>query len=83
MTITEIIGPYYGVDWLAMFMTFFSLYYLGEKKRYGFIFGLLANLSWLAFGIMAHSIANPVANIVFITLNIRGWRNWKTKSYEH
>lgn len=67
---------YYGVDWLAMFSTFISLYLLGKKNRYGFIFGLVANISWMTFGIMAQSVANVVANILFTGLNIKGYYNW-------
>lgn len=72
---------YYGVDWLAMVSTFISLYLLGKKNRHGFLFGLLANFSWMTFGVMAQSLANVVANILFTGLNIRGYYNWgKTKS---
>jgi hypothetical protein len=73
----EIMGNYYGIDWFAMLMTFFSLYYLGKKMKRGFVFGGLANVSWLAFGVMAGSLANPIANIIFITLNVRGFMSWK------
>ena len=73
---TEMMLNYYGVDWLAMIMTFLSLYFLGKKSRAGFLYGLGANASWLAFGVMAGSIANPVANVVFAILNIKGYRHW-------
>ena len=73
----DMIWTYYGIDWLAMVMTFLSLYFLGGKKRSGFVYGKLANLSGLAFGVMAQSVANPVANVVFMTLKIRGYRSWK------
>jgi hypothetical protein len=58
-------------------MTFFSLYYLGEKRRAGFVFGVLASISWLTFGVLAGSIANVIANIIFIALNIRGYVAWQ------
>jgi hypothetical protein len=74
---TDILLSYYGVDWTAMVMTFFSLYYLGEKRRAGFVFGVLASISWLTFGVLAGSIANVIANVIFITLNIRGYINWQ------
>jgi len=72
----EMVLNYYGVDWLAMALTFLSLYFLGKKKRCGFVFGLGANASWLAFGVMAGSIANPAANVVFAILNINGYCHW-------
>jgi len=75
----EILLKYHGIDWIAMFMTFFTLYYLGEKRRCGFIFGILASISWLTFGALAGSIANVIANVIFITLNLRGYINWNKK----
>ena len=81
LPMTDEVFNYYGVDWLAMFSTFISLYLLGKKNRYGFLFGLLANFSWMTFGVMAQSVANVVANILFTGLNVRGYYNWgKTKS---
>jgi len=76
---SDIVLNYYGVDWTAMVMTFFSLYYLGEKRRLGFFFGVLASISWLTFGFLAGSIANVLANVIFITLNVRGYINWQKK----
>ena len=73
----EILFKYDGIDWLAMIMTFLALYYLGEKKRFGFIFGILASISWLTFGVLVDSIANILANVIFIVLNLRGYANWK------
>ena len=73
----ETIGNYYGTDWLAMIMTFFSLYYLGRKEKKGFVFGLIACICWFIFGILAHSLANPIANVVFAYLNVKGLNNWQ------
>lgn len=74
---SEILLKYHGIDWLAMIMTFLALYYLGEKRRFGFIFGILASISWLSFGVLVDSIANILANVIFIVLNLRGYLNWK------
>ena len=76
----EIILKYQGIDWLAMTLTFLTLYYLGEKKRFGFIFGILASISWLAFGVLVDSIANIVANLIFTGLNLRCYVNWKKQN---
>lgn len=43
--------------------------------KYVFIFGLLANASWLIFGIIVNSLGNIVANVVFTFLNVRGYMN--------
>jgi nicotinamide riboside transporter PnuC len=76
----EIIFKYHGIDWIAIIMTFLTLYYLGERRRFGFVFGIVASISWLIFGILVDSIANIVANIIFIALNLRGYLNWKEQN---
>ena len=73
----EIIFKYHGIDWIAIIMTFLTLYYLGEKRRFGFIFGIVASIAWLIFGVLVDSIANIVANVIFIALNLRGYLNWQ------
>lgn len=73
----EMFIGYYGLDWAAMIFTFISLYRLGNGKRDGFMYGLCANVCWAAFGILAMSIANPIANVAFFVLNIRGYRSWR------
>lgn len=67
---------YYGADWLAMVTSFLFIYLIGHKKKEGFIFGIIANLSWMAFGVMTESIANLITNSVLIVLNIRGYLKW-------
>jgi nicotinamide riboside transporter PnuC len=73
---TDLVLKYYGVDWLEMIMSFLFVYYIGNKKRYGFIFGIVANLAWMTFGFMTGSIANIIANFVFIAPNLRGYIKW-------
>lgn len=73
----EFLGNYYGLDWLGMCGTFFAIYLIGEKKRHGFLFGVTGNIAWMAFGILAASTANVIANIIFMTLNIRGYLKWQ------
>lgn len=75
----SVLFRYYGTDWAAMILTFAQLYYLGNKNPIGFLFGLLSNISWGLFGILAGSVANILANIVFFTMNVRGMYNWYKK----
>jgi len=67
---------YYGVDWLATIMSFLFVYNIGNRRRHAFVFGIIANFSWMTFGFMTGSIANVMANIVFVVLNIRGYLKW-------
>ncbi len=75
-TMLDVVFKFYGADWAAMIFTFAQLHLLGSKKPTGFVFGLLANVSWTIFGIMAGSIANPLANLVFFVMNLRGLYKW-------
>lgn len=71
------LSKFYGTDWAAMLFTFLQLYLLGNKRPAGFIFGMAANVSWSAFGLMVGSVANPLANVVFFFLNLRGLLQWR------
>lgn len=71
------IWRYYGFDWAAMLFMFASLYRLGNHKRDGFVYGILANLCYIAFGFIAMSLANQIANAAFLALNVRGFIRWR------
>lgn len=73
---SDMLFKYYGVDWGAMISTFFMLYYLGNKKSQGFLFGILTSILWIIFNFMAESIPGVFANIVFIVLNLRSYWKW-------
>lgn len=77
MDMLHYLTDFYGSDWAAMVLTFLSIYYLGNSKRIGFIFGIGAGISWTVFGVLVGSIASPIANAIFIYLNLRGYLKWK------
>jgi hypothetical protein len=53
------------------------IYFLGNKNKLGFVFGLAANLSWMAFALITASLPIFLSNIVFMALNIRGLLRWR------
>jgi len=67
---------YYGLDWLAMFTSFAFMYFIGSKKRYGFIFGLITAVAWTMVNVMVQIWPGVVLNLVLIVLHIRGYLNW-------
>ena len=71
---------YFGVDWLAMCLTFLAIYLLGSKSRFGFVVMMLGNLCWAAIGIWAHSEAMLLANIGFLVMNVRGFTRWSSSA---
>jgi nicotinamide riboside transporter PnuC len=71
---------HYGLDWLAMVLTFGAIYLLGNKRRSGFAFMMAGNLCWVGVGVSASSIAMTMANVVFFTMNLRGLVRWSRKT---
>ncbi len=72
-----LIGNYYGIDWLALFFMSVSVILLGSKNRWGFLVGMCSNVCWVIFGIIAGSLADPLANIIVFSLNVRGYMHWR------
>jgi hypothetical protein len=67
---------YFGLDWLAMCLTFIAIYLLGNKNKSGFLVMMTGNLCWAAIGLCAHSYAMILANLGFFSMNIRGFWKW-------
>ncbi len=67
---------FYGIDILAMFITFTGIYLIGNKKRYGFIIALIGNLIWVILGFWIQSVGLIFANIVIILIYIRNYIKW-------
>lgn len=72
----ETIFRYYGIDWIALALNATAIYLLGKKRKAGFSFGVVANLAWIAFAVLAHSLATVVACSIFVVLNAKGWWSW-------
>ena len=73
---------YNGADWTGFALTLGSLYLLGDHRRVGFLLGAVASVAWAAFSIQAESTPTLIANIVFFTLNLRGWAKWRPRFTE-
>ena len=70
---------YVGVDWLAAAVTLVSLYLLGSGRRWGFAFGMLASVAWVAVSWLAESHGMLAANSVFFFMHLRGWVRWRAQ----
>lgn len=71
------IFKFYGIDWLAMILMFYSLKALKEKKAVGFAYGGVACFLWVLFNLITGSYAGIIANIIFIYINYTGYIEWK------
>jgi len=70
------VTQYFGIDWLAMSLTFVAIWLLGNKSRRGFLIMMAGKLCWSAIGLWAHSYAMIVANLGFFSMNVRGYLKW-------
>jgi nicotinamide riboside transporter PnuC len=74
---------FHGTDWAGMIFGLLSTYYLGRKKRWGFVFGVVGGIAWIIFGVLTQSAASIMANVLFIVFNCRGFFRWKKTSPEN
>lgn len=72
----ELFGTYYGLDWVAMITSFLFMYYIGNKKRIGFLYGLMAAGAWIYTNTIAHLWAGVLLNVILIGLHVRGYLKW-------
>ena len=71
---------YFGLDWVAMALTFTAIYLLGNKSRNGFVVMMVGNLCWTSIGLWVHSYGMVVANLGFFLMNVRGYRKWASST---
>lgn len=67
---------YYGIDWVAMLLTFLAIWLIGNKNRIGFVLMMCGNTSWVAVGYLTESVAMIIANIIFFSMNMRAIIKW-------
>lgn len=78
MPIADMFTQYYSLDFVAIICMFVSIWLLGNRRREGFIFGMIGTLCFIAFNALVFSIPGMVGNLVLLWLNIRGWQRWVT-----
>ena len=76
MQLLNYLFAYYGIDWFGTLFVVLGIYFLGEKQKKGFIFGVIGSSAWLIFAVMVDSVASFVLNVLMIGLNIRGYLKW-------
>ena len=76
------IFEHYGLDWLGMILSVIAIYFLGNKKRQGFLLMMAGNFAWIGFGCIVNSFATIIMNLVFIGMNIWGFNKWAPKTNE-
>jgi hypothetical protein len=68
---------YYGFDYLAAICAIIGIFFIGNKKRIGFILYMIAPVSGIGFAILAKSPPIIATNIIMFFMNLRGFLLWK------
>ena len=68
-----------GLSWLLMAMTVLNIALLAEKRREGFIVGIVAQPIWLVFDYLTGAYGLMPLALVLGGLYVRGWINWGVK----
>jgi len=71
---------YYGVDWIVTLTVFAGIFLLGDKKKLGFVVGMISAIVGFIFSFQIESIANGVTSIVLFFLYLRGYIKWMKSS---
>jgi hypothetical protein len=53
-----------------------TVYLLGNRSRSGFVVFMISNVTWIAVGTLAGSMAMTFGNVIFFALNLRGYLRW-------
>lgn len=69
---------YYGIDWSVTLTVFLGIFLLSEKKRSGFLVGMLSAVLSLVFSVQIRSVAAGMTALVVFFLYLRGFVRWRT-----
>jgi hypothetical protein len=79
----ENIFSHYGIDWLAMALSLYAAYLLGNKQKLGFIIFAISNVFWVLLGLFfMSSYGMAIGNFAFLLINVRGFIYWHKASLE-
>ena len=67
---------YYGLDWADAVLSIAGIYCLSRKHRIGFIFNAIGAVFGLILFIMINSYPFILINVVWVYLNLDGYKNW-------
>ena len=74
---------HYGLDWLAMALSLYAAYLLGNKQKIGFLIFAVSNLLWIILGLFfMSSYGMAIGNIAFTVINVRGFNQWNKAAVE-
>ena len=78
----ENIFAHYAIDWLAISLSLYGAYLLGNKLKVGFVVFAISNVFWIVLWVFfMASYGMAVGNFAFLLLNIRGYNHWNKVNF--
>lgn len=78
----ENVFAHYAIDWLAISLSLYGAYLLGNKLKVGFVVFAISNVFWIVLGVFfMASYGMAVGNFAFLLLNIRGYIHWNKVNF--
>lgn len=72
------VDKFCGLDWGVMLLNLYSYYLIGNKKKFGFILGIVGCIAGLLmFTLITSSIPMILMYICFGILNVINYLKWK------
>ena len=79
----ENIFAHYGIDWLAISLSLYAAYLLGNKQKIGFVVFATSNIFWIILGVFfMESYGMAIGNFAFLLINVRGFIHWNKETFE-
>ena len=72
----ETLFLYLGTDWLGMICIIIYTYLIASKNKTAFIYGIIGNIAFTIFGILANSFPTILLNLIILVLNIKAYKDW-------
>lgn len=77
----ENVFAHYGIDWLAIVLSLYAAYLLGNKQKFGFIIFAISNVFWILLGLVfMSSYGMAIGNFAFFLINVRGFIFWNKEA---
>ena len=65
------------IGYLAMVLLWTGLYLVTQKKRLGWISGILGCVLFMGYAVILGLVPIFITNMVFCSINIRGYFKWR------
>ncbi len=76
ITLWSLAARYYGVDWLLLAAAIAGIMLLGDRKKEGFVLGMISSLLGIIFSVQIGSIANGMSSFLLLCVYCRGYWRW-------